>query len=75
MDCDMPVMDGLEATRRLRELMKRGELPTMKIVACTAFAFQHELDKCVEAGMDQCITKPVNTAQVEAILRSSVFGS
>eukprot|EP01016_Furgasonia_blochmanni_P056695 TRINITY_DN9711_c0_g2_i4.p1 TRINITY_DN9711_c0_g2~~TRINITY_DN9711_c0_g2_i4.p1 ORF type:complete len:126 (+),score=2.73 TRINITY_DN9711_c0_g2_i4:79-456(+) len=61
MDCEMPVMDGLEATRILKGKMHFGEIPQMKVIACTAFAFQSELDKCTQAGMDDHVTKPINT--------------
>jgi CheY-like chemotaxis protein len=64
MDCDMPVMDGLEASRRLRVKMKEGHLPKIPIIACTALAFKQELEKCLEAGMDDYITKPINTSSL-----------
>ena len=69
MDIQMPVMDGLEATRRIRELPAcgRGELP---IIAMTANVFQEDIDNCIEAGMDDHLSKPLDIEKVFGILRS-----
>ncbi len=58
MDVRMPVMDGLEATRRIRQL-DRADAHEVRIIALTANAFKEDLDKTKEAGMDLYITKPV----------------
>ena len=62
MDCQMPVMDGLEATRQIRTLEKseptRGHTP---IVALTAHSFDGYRDECIAVGMDDYMTKPVST--------------
>eukprot|EP01016_Furgasonia_blochmanni_P002226 TRINITY_DN10882_c0_g1_i2.p1 TRINITY_DN10882_c0_g1~~TRINITY_DN10882_c0_g1_i2.p1 ORF type:complete len:440 (-),score=53.74 TRINITY_DN10882_c0_g1_i2:27-1346(-) len=60
MDSDMPVMDGLETTRRLRALMEDGKIPRLLIIGCTAHSFPEEIERCLMAGMDDCITKPVS---------------
>ena len=54
MDIQMPVMDGYEATRYIRNVLK-SEVP---IVACTASSFEDETRECLEAGMNECICKP-----------------
>jgi len=54
MDIQMPELDGIDATRFIREQMKM-EVP---IIALTANAFRQELDKCLDAGMNCCVTKP-----------------
>ena len=58
MDVRIPVMDGLEATRRIRQL-DRADAHEVRIIALTANAFKEDLDKTKEAGMDLYITKPV----------------
>jgi len=57
MDCQMPEMDGYETARRLRS-RTAGGLPRLPIVALTAHALKEDLDRCLEAGMDDYITKP-----------------
>ena len=64
MDIQMPVMDGLSATRELR---RRGW--TRPILAMTANAFDEERERCLQAGMDDHIAKPVVAAQLHATLR------
>lgn len=56
MDCQMPVMDGLEATRRLREKFSKEELP---IVAVTANALSSDRMRCLNVGMNDYLMKPV----------------
>ena len=62
MDCQMPVMDGLEATRQIRTLEKTdGERGHTPIVALTAHSFDGYRDEVIAAGMDDYMTKPVST--------------
>ncbi|MFT4076666.1 MAG: response regulator [Asticcacaulis sp.] len=68
MDCQMPVMDGYEATTIIRELMKGGEVRHIPILALTANAMIGDREKCLEAGMDAFITKPVKSTELSAAL-------
>lgn len=66
MDCQMPIMDGYEATKRIRALEgKKGNIP---IVAVTANAMSDDRDRCVESGMDDYITKPISRRALQGIL-------
>jgi CheY-like chemotaxis protein len=67
MDVQMPVMDGLEATRRIRRNLPRDAQP--RIVAMTAGAFPEDRAHCLEAGMDDYVSKPVNVEELVQALR------
>ncbi len=67
MDCHMPVMDGYEATRRIRDDEQRGGRRTT-IIALTADALDSERERCREAGMDAFMTKPVSSSQLSAAI-------
>jgi len=60
MDIQMPGMDGLECTRRLRELQAAGTLAPFPILALTAHALDSDVQASMEAGMDEHLTKPLD---------------
>jgi CheY-like chemotaxis protein len=64
MDVDMPHLDGMGATRALRELQARGEVSPCPIVAATASLDPSRLGACIEAGMDQAMLKPLTPAML-----------
>jgi PAS domain S-box-containing protein len=67
MDVQMPRMDGLEATRKIREAEK-GEEEHKTIVALTAHALKEEIDKCFDAGMDDYLPKPIRETELKPLL-------
>ncbi len=69
MDCNMPVMDGFEATRRIRALEQQKNLPPVPIVALTAHVLDHIKQECFAAGMDGHLSKPFDVAQLDKVLR------
>jgi signal transduction histidine kinase/CheY-like chemotaxis protein len=72
MDVQMPLVDGLEATRRLRarEAARDGGLHT-PVIALTAHAFSDDRDQCLAAGMDQYLRKPIAAADLFAALEAA----
>ena len=61
MDLQMPVLDGLETTRRIRHMAKYNDLP---IIAMTANAMKTDIDNCHDAGMNDHISKPINISNL-----------
>ena len=68
MDLHMPGLDGIEATRRIRNAEKTSQMPRLPIFALTADALESGRKACLEAGMDGFLTKPVDPAEIDAIL-------
>jgi CheY-like chemotaxis protein len=66
MDMQMPKMDGLEATKVIMNTWAAGERPW--VIAMTANAMREDREKCFAAGMQDFITKPVRTAELQAAL-------
>ncbi len=73
MDCQMPEMDGFEATKMIRNQeaslhQAGGELPHLPIIAMTANAMKEDRDRCLAVGMDGFLSKPVASKSLEAVL-------
>jgi signal transduction histidine kinase/CheY-like chemotaxis protein len=71
MDCQMPIMDGYQATREIREQEeKKNKQKNIPIIALTANAMDGEQDNCYAAGMDQFLTKPINIKRLHEVLHT-----
>ncbi|HSU59888.1 MAG TPA: response regulator [Bryobacteraceae bacterium] len=68
MDCQMPTMDGFEASRQIRQLEQRQPV----IIAVTANALVGERERCLNAGMDDYLSKPFQAEQLVAVVRKWV---
>jgi PAS domain S-box-containing protein len=68
MDCQMPEMDGFEATRAVRQKESAAKSPSIPIIAMTASAMQADREKCLLAGMSDFIAKPVQSEELAEML-------
>jgi signal transduction histidine kinase/ActR/RegA family two-component response regulator len=68
MDCQMPVMDGYQATAEIRRMEEEGT-PGVPIIAITANALAGDREKCISYGMDDYLPKPVTKASISQVLR------
>jgi PAS domain S-box-containing protein len=73
MDVQMPEMDGLEATRRIRETEAKSGKPHSIIIGMTAHALPADRDRCVSAGMDDYIAKPFDPNRLKVLLTDKVL--
>ena len=72
MDCEMPVMDGIEATKCIRQWELESGQERVPIVALTARAFEHDRKRCFSAGMDDFLTKPIRIGLLRSVLNRHV---
>jgi CheY-like chemotaxis protein len=72
MDCQMPEMDGYEATRIIRDENSTVRNHSIPIVAMTANAMNGDREKCLDAGMDDYITKPINVQNLAEMIERNI---
>ena len=68
MDCEMPVMDGYQATRLIREYEELEQLPRVPVIAVTANALEGDYERASAAGMDDYLTKPIRLPELRELL-------
>jgi len=68
MDCQMPILGGLEATKIIRERESESGANSQPIVAMTAHALLEHREASISAGMDDHITKPINKGELQRML-------
>jgi signal transduction histidine kinase len=71
MDCQMPELDGLDATRQIRELENESSQPRTYIIAMTASVLPSDREHCITAGMDDFISKPVSEDDLKAAIEKA----
>jgi signal transduction histidine kinase/HPt (histidine-containing phosphotransfer) domain-containing protein len=72
MDCFMPEMDGLTATAKIREWERSAQRPRVPIIAVTANAVDGERERCLAAGMDDYLAKPIQLEDLRAMMSKHV---
>lgn len=75
MDVQMPVLDGLDATRKIRSMEKRSGKKRRTVIALTALAMQGDREKCLQAGMDDYLPKPIDKSQLLGMLSKYLTSS
>ncbi|CAD8088228.1 unnamed protein product [Paramecium sonneborni] len=68
MDYQMPIMNGIEATKQLISMMNKSQIPYITIVGLTAFTCSKDIDNCLKAGMQEVLAKPLNIQELKQIL-------
>ena len=73
MDFQMPIKDGVEATKEIINLIKENKLANIPIIGCTAFVTKQEVTKCFESGMKDVMFKPLNRLLISEIVKNWIL--
>ncbi|MDD1977505.1 transporter substrate-binding domain-containing protein [Pseudomonas tussilaginis] len=73
-DCHMPIMNGVDLTRAIRQAELQGAMPATVIIGLTADAQPEEIGLCIEAGMNECLIKPIGLDELDARLMAYQHG-
>ena len=65
MDFEMPVMNGIESTKIIKQLIFAKEIKGLAIIGCTAHGAKSQLEEFVQAGIDDLLVKPINIAKIK----------
>ena len=69
MDCQMPLMDGYEVTRILKELIQQNKIETLPIIALTANDSEGDRETCLKAGISDHLSKPLKETELVKMLK------
>ncbi|KAE8897146.1 hypothetical protein PF005_g2257 [Phytophthora fragariae] len=69
MDCEMPIMNGYDSTHNMRNFEKQHKLARIPIIGVTAYAMSGDRKKCLDAGMDEFIVKPISKTELRKAIR------
>jgi CheY-like chemotaxis protein/nitrogen-specific signal transduction histidine kinase len=69
MDCCMPIMDGIEATKEIRSNLSLKTRKELNIVGCTAFTSEQKVKECQESGMNEVISKPMSRNKIKEVMQ------
>ncbi len=72
MDCHMPVMDGFQATRQIRNMEREFDWPAMPVIALSGHVGPKDRDRCLKAGMNTHLAKPIDLRALKRVLLSEV---
>jgi CheY-like chemotaxis protein len=68
MDCEMPVMDGFDATEQIRQTEEQLGWCSVPIVACTSHAFKDQIQVCESCGMNGHLAKPISLVSLREVI-------
>lgn len=72
LDCEMPVLDGFETTKEIRRQQALGKLPALTIIALSAHAMDENEQRCLNVGMDDYLSKPINQEKLNALIQQLI---